>query len=99
VLINSGYGYCPINAPQLTFKFKTIDLPLEEAYDRATDIIMEDPRYRICDIALCAGGLYSLRCWKAIEDDEMRFEAVSGGHVLYYSEALFRWKGQIPGKV
>ena len=95
----NGYGYCPINAMPLTFKFKTIDLEPEDAYRKAKEIIMEDPRHRICDIALCDGDWYSLQCWKATERHPMKFEAVSGGHVLFYSETLFKWKGQIPGKV
>ena len=95
----SAYGYCPIHAAQLTFKLKTINLSREDAYNKATEIIMADPRYNICDIELCAGGSYSLRCWKATEDERMSFEAVTGWHVLFYSEILFKWKGEIPGKV
>lgn len=95
----SAYGYCPISAAPLALKFNTINLSRKDAYNKATEIIMADPRYRICDIELCAGGSYSLRCWKATDEEPMSFEAVTGGHVLFYSEILFKWKGEIPGKV
>lgn len=95
----SAYGYCPKHAAQLTCKFNTINLSLEDAYNKAIDMIMADPRYRICDIELCTEESYSLRCWKATEGEPMSFEGVTGGHVLFYSEILFKWKGAIPGKV
>ncbi|KAL9970354.1 hypothetical protein ACROYT_G022711 [Oculina patagonica] len=92
------YGYWPKNGAQLTFSFQTINLSRREAYEKAVEIIMADPRYRICEIALCAGEVYTLRCWKASEVAEMTFESVSGEHVLFYSEIIFRWKDKVPVK-
>lgn len=94
----SDYGYCPKNGAQLTFSFQTINLSRENAYNKAVEIIMADPRYRICDIGLCAGGVYTVRCWEASERAEMTFESVNGEHVLFYSEILFKWKNHIPVK-
>lgn len=87
------YGHRPKNAAQLLQKF---DLPRERAYTEAVDIIMEDPRYRICEIAWCAGGLYTLCCWQAAKEVEMTYQKVDGEHVLLYSKALFRWKDSVP---
>ena len=94
----ADYGYLPKNGAELTFKFKTINLSRSEAYNKAVEIIMADPRYRICEIALCAGEVYTLRCWHASDDAEMTFQSVNGEHVLFYSEIIFRWKDKIPVK-
>lgn len=59
---------------------------------------MADPRYRICEIALCAGGVYTLRCWKANEGAEMTFDSFNGERVLFYSEIIFKWMDKIPVK-
>lgn len=89
-------GYWPKNGAQLTFSFKTINLSRKEAYDKAVEVIMADPRYRICEIALCAGEVYTLRCWQASDVAEMTFESVKGEHVLFFSERIFRWKDKVP---
>ena len=95
----NGYGFCPKNGAY-TFSFQKRNLSREDAYNKAVKIIMVDPRYRICDIALCAGKVYTVRCWEASEREEMTFECVSGEHVLFYRsrEILFRWKERIAGK-
>lgn len=90
-----GYGHRPANAAQL-FKFQEINLSRESAYTKAVDIIMEDPRYRICEISWCDGDLYTLCCWQAAKNVEMTYQKVDGEHVLLYSEALFRWKDLVP---
>ena len=90
------YGHWPKNGAQLTLNIPTIDLSREQAYTTAIDVIMADPRYRICEIALCAGQKYTLRCWKASKYAEMTFEQVSGEHVLFYSKMLFKWKNKVP---
>ena len=95
----ADYGYWPKNGAQLTFKsVKTINLSRTEAYNNAVDIIMADPRYRICEIALCAGEVYTLRCWQASDVAEMTFQNTVGEHVLFYSEIIFRWKDKVPVK-
>lgn len=90
-----GFGHRPKNAVQLS-KFQEINLSRESAYTKAVDIIMEDPRYRICEISWCGGDLYTLCCWQAAENLEMTYQTVDGEHVLLYSEALFRWKDLVP---
>ena len=88
-------GYSPRNAAQL-YKFQEINLSRESAYTKAVDIIMEDPRYRICEISWCVGDLYTLCCWQAAKKVEMTHQKVNGEHVLFYSKALFRWKDLVP---
>ena len=90
-----GFGHRPENAAQL-FKFQLINLSRESAYTKAVDIIMEDPRYRICKISWCVGDLYTLCCWQAAKKVEMTHQKVNGEHVLFYSKALFRWKDLVP---
>lgn len=92
----NDYGHWPKNGQQLTFSFPTLDLSREEAYQRAVEIVMVDPRYRICEIALCAGDVYTVRCWKASETAEMTFERGNGEHVLFYSKRIFRWSDEVP---
>lgn len=82
----------------MTFKFNTLNLTREDAYQMAFKIVMEDPRYRLCEIALCAGNTYSVRCWEANEKYEMTFESVNGEHVLFFSDIIFRWKDKVPIK-
>ena len=88
-------GYSPRNAAQL-YKFQEINLSRESAYTKAVDIIMEDPRYRICEISWCVGDLYTLCCWQAAKNVEMTYQKANGEHVLFYSKALFRWKDLVP---
>ena len=88
-------GYIPRNTAQL-YKFQEINLSRESAYTKAVDIIMEDPRYRICEISWCDGDLYTLCCWQAAIKVEMTYQKVPGEHVLFYSKALFRWKDVVP---
>lgn len=90
------YGYWPKNGAQLTFSFETNNLSRKEAYNKAVEIIMVDPIYRICEIALCAGKGYTLRCWQASDYAKMTFESGDGEHILFYSEIIFRWKDNIP---
>ena len=90
-----GYGHRPKNAAQL-LKFQEINLSRGSAYTKAVDIIMEDPRYRICEIAWCVGDSYSLCCWQAAKKEEMTYKKIDGEHVLLYSKALFRWKDLVP---
>ena len=89
--------YSPKNAAQL-FKFQEINLSRESAYTKAVDIIMEDPRYRICEIFPCDEDLYTLCCWQAAKKVEMTYQKVFGDHVLFYSKALFRWKDVVPAQ-
>ena len=89
------FGHSPKNTAQ-PFKFQEINLSRESAYTKAVDIIMEDPRYRICEISWCDEDLYTLCCWQAAENLEMTYQTVDGEHVLLYSEALFRWKDLVP---
>ncbi|PFX18054.1 Interferon-induced very large GTPase 1 [Stylophora pistillata] len=91
-----GYGHRPKNAAQLTLDFPTINLSRADAYTKAVDIIMEDPRYRICEIAWCVGDLYTLCCWQATEKAAMTYKQLSGEHVLIYSKMIFRWKDGVP---
>ena len=89
--------HTPKNAAQL-FKIQEINLSRESAYTKAVDIIMEDPRYRICEISWCGGDFYSLCCWQAAKKVGMKFESAYGEHVLFYSKALFRWKDSVPAQ-
>ena len=87
--------YTPKNAAQL-FKFQEINLSRESAYTKAVDIIMEDPRYRICQISWCDGDSYSLCCWQAAKKAGMNYDPEYGEHVLFYSKTLFLWKDFVP---
>ena len=89
------YGFSPENAAQL-FKFQEINLSREGAYTKAVDIIMEDPRYRICEIFPYDEDLYILRCWQAAKKVKMTYQRLVGEHVLLYSKALFLWKASVP---
>ena len=90
-----GFGHRPENAAQL-FKFQEINLSRESAYTKAVDIIMEDPRYRICEIFPYDEDLYTLCCWQAAKEVKMTYQQLRGEHVLLYSKALFLWKASVP---
>ena len=94
----SDYGYWPQDSAQLVFSacFDTIDLTREQAYEKALEIIMVNPRYRICEISWCVGDKYTVRCWKADATEKMEFESGKGEHVLFYSKMIFKWKDDIP---
>ena len=90
----SGYGYYPTNGIPLTFdarRIQTSGLSKDEAFKKAVEIIMEDPRFRICEISLAADK-FAIRCWKASANTQMTFQSEDGERVLFYSTIIFKWK-------
>ncbi len=64
----------------------------------AEDMIIEDPRHRVCAISLGPDTTYMVRCWEASDAAEMTFETTKGNHQLLYSKIIFKWKDNIPQK-
>ena len=93
-----GYGYVPSDSAQLIMNsLQTINLSRDKAYDMAEELVMQNPRHRICDVALSQDETYMVRCWEGSESTTMTFEnTVKGEHKLLYSQIIFKWKGNIP---
>jgi len=68
----------------------------EEAYDKAIELIMQDPKHNICEITKWFGWGYTLKCWTASDDTPTTFGQGGGNHVLFLSELLFKWKKHVP---
>lgn len=69
----------------------------EEAYNKGLELIMKDPRHNICEITWWFGWGYTLKCWKASDDEPTTFGEGSGKHVLFFSELLFKWNVPLRG--
>lgn len=69
----------------------------EEAYEKALNPVVKDPRYHICEIS-GTESVYALKCWRASNDVPMRFGDSKGYHVLFYSKIAFKWKEKVPVK-
>jgi len=60
----------------------------EDAYEKAMQLIMQDPEHNICEISWG----YTSKCWTASDTKSTTFGSGGGNHVLFFSEILFKWK-------
>jgi len=68
----------------------------EDAYDKAIELIVKDPKHNICEITWWVGWGYTLKCWTVSDDEPTKFGGGFGWHVLFFSELLFKWKKHVP---
>lgn len=69
----------------------------EDAYNKATEFILEDPGYHICDIILYNDEMHGqscrLECFTAPRDIPVTFSPKKGeDHVLFFSRSCFKQK-------
>jgi len=86
-------GYWPNNGECI---WNQDSMTHEEAYDKAIELIMQDPKHNICEITKWFGWGYTLKCWTASDDTPTTFGQGGGNHVLFLSELLFKWKKHVP---
>lgn len=69
------------------------------AFDKAIELIMEDPKHNICEIYQHDDKeLFTLKCFQGSDDEKMEFDSSPGYHILFYSNTEFKWKEQVPVK-
>lgn len=71
-------------------------LKREEAYDKAVEKILEDPRQNFCQItSVLKGYRFNLKCFTS--NRQPTFSSGNGDHLLLYSKTCFKWKKNLRG--
>lgn len=75
-------GYLPNNAKHI---FTEDSMEHEDAYEKAMQLIMQDPEHNICEITWWwfTWG-YTSECWTASDTKSTTFGSGGGNHVLFF---------------